>query len=155
MFCNLTQVVGYFSFLALVPSASPLLWATSFFSFPPQEKKNVTSNTRPSNLNSAPPLASHSTAICRGSPSSSSALRDVAVILLYANVPFSPAQPFIYLFIYFSLILKSPLQVQPGGKKREREKKKSHVTVITMWNMTPSLSVHLLRSRCCHFLKLG
>lgn len=138
MFCNLTQVVGYFSFLGLVPNPFPpqqthtLLGNIHIF-FPPQERRsmvaNVTWNTCSSHLYSDPSLASHSTAICEGSPSSSSVLRDAVVILLYANVPFSAAQLFIYsLFIYFSFILKIPLQ--PGVDAKERERG-SQVTVIT------------------------
>lgn len=160
MFCNLTHKwLGIFPSLPWSPLPSHSFGRHTFFFLPQGGRNtaaNVTSNIRPSNLNSTPPLASHSTAICGGSPSSSSALRDAAVILLYANVPFSPAQPFIYSFFYFSLILKSPLQVQPGGKQREREKK-SHVTVITIveHEPPPHLSVHLLTSRCRHFLILG
>lgn len=104
----------------------------NIFFFPSQERRstvpNVTWNTRSSHLYSDPSLASHSTAICEGSPSSSSVLRDAVVILLYANVPFSPAQPFIYsLFIYFSFILKIPSSTwRWWQREREREGKPGH-----------------------------
>lgn len=136
---------GWLLFLLPLPYSSPSY--TFLYAVKTRTEQNAGANGTENHYLKFCWRGRYSTAICEngGRESSSSAHPDVAVILLYANVPFSPAH---------STFFSPPfiLKYLPRHQIKERKKKEPCHGHHDEAGIFPR--VLMRRSRCRHFLKI-